>query len=357
MPHLVVSVAPSACPACPARPASSAPSRPPRPWAGWRRRIGAAAAGLWTLVAVCGPAAAQTPAPPRMQLQAVGEGVYFVQGEAALGSPANRNFISNAGVIVGDDSVLLIDALGSPALAQQWMALIRTVTPLPVRHVVVTHCHADHLYGLQVFKAAGATVIGHSGCREYLNSETARTRLAASREQIAPWIDAQTRLVAPDVWLGEGGKADDLVLSVGRRRVTVRPIGPAHTPEDLIVHDPRSGVVFSGDIVFRGRVPFVGTADSRRWIAALDAVLALEPRVVVPGHGPASRDAGADLAFTRDYLAYLRKTMGEAAAQLEPFDEAYARIDWSRFAGMPMFEATHRANAYNTYLRMEHERP
>jgi hypothetical protein len=77
--------------------------------------------------------------------------------------------------------------------------------------------------------------------------------------------------------------------------------------------------------------------------------------VVVPGHGPASRDPAPDLALTREYLAYLRQTMGAAVKELTPFDEAYAKADWSRYAALPAFEAANRINAYGVYLRMEQE--
>jgi hypothetical protein len=86
-------------------------------------------------------------------------------------------------------------------------------------------------------------------------------------------------------------------------------------------------------------------------------MLDLKPRVLVPGHGPLSLQPAADLGQTRDYLAYLRQTMGAAARNLEPFDEAYARTDWSRFAALPLFAAVNRMNAYNTYLLMEQESP
>jgi hypothetical protein len=87
----------------------------------------------------------------------------------------------------------------------------------------------------------------------------------------------------------------------------------------------------------------------------MDAMIALSPAVVVPGHGPASRDVARDLAVPRDYLAYLRKVMGSAAADLEPFDEAYAKIDWSAFRNLPAFEQANRINAWGTYLLMEQE--
>lgn len=281
----------------------------------------------------------------------VSPGVWFVQGEAALGSAANRNFISNAGFVITPGGVVVVDALGSPALARSLIAEIRRRTDQPIRTLVVTHYHADHIYGLQAFKEAGAEIVAHAEGREYLNSDTAQRRLEASRNELAPWIDTQTVLVPADRWLD----APETPMSVGGVPYVVRHVGTAHTPEDLVVFFPTLGVLFAGDLMFRGRIPFVGQADSRGWIRSLEQLIGLQPKVVVPGHGPASTDPLADLVSTRDYLVYLRKTMGEAARNLEPFDEVYARTDWSRFERMPLFKAANRMNAYNTYLLMEQQ--
>jgi glyoxylase-like metal-dependent hydrolase (beta-lactamase superfamily II) len=275
---------------------------------------------------------------------------WIVQGESALGSAANRNFISNAGFIDTPAGAVVIDALGSPALARELIGEIRRRTGHGVAYVVLTHYHADHIYGLQEFKRAGARIIAQRRGLEYLNSQAAQQRLQASRTDLAPWIDAQTRLVPADEWID--GRRE---LIVGGVRMLLQPVGPAHTPEDLVVFLPSEKVLFSGDIVFRGRVPYVGQADSRRWIEALNSVLAFDAKVVVPGHGPASHAAREDIELTRDYLLYLREAMGRAAQAMEPFDEAYARTDWSRFEDLPLFRAANRMNAYNTYLLMEHE--
>lgn len=314
---------------------------------------------LWLLAAMAA-AEAQTgelPAalPVHMVLQPVADGVYMVQGESALGSSANANFISNAAVVVADGGVVLVDALGSPALAERLVGLVRGVTALPITHVIVTHYHADHIYGLQVLRRLGARIVAHVGAREYLASDTARLRLAASRHDLWPWVDEGTELVAPDVWVGEGGAADDQVLQVGRTRFVLRHVGPSHTHEDMVVWLPERRVLFAGDLVFRGRIPFVGQADSRHWVQALDGLLGWNATVVVPGHGPMSTTPRDDLLLTREYLQYLRTTMGEAARQMEPFDQAYARTDWSRFSHLPLFGAANRMNAYNTYLQMEQE--
>lgn len=295
--------------------------------------------------------AAGAQAPPRKVVaQQVSASAWFVQGDAALGSPANRNFISNAGFVVTPAGVVVIDALGSPQLARELLDEIARVTPLPVTHVVVTHYHADHIYGLQEFRKRGARIIAQRGALEYIHSDTAASRLSASRVELAPWIDDRTELVVPDQWVD--GATD---LEVGGVRLRLQPVGPAHTPEDLAIVLPAEGVLFAGDLVFRGRIPFVGQADSRQWIAALDTLLKLEAKVVVPGHGALSTTARDDMQLTRDYLAYLREQMGAAAREMEPFDEAYARVDWSRYEHLPLFRAANRMNAYNTYLLMERQ--
>ena len=291
-------------------------------------------------------------AEPPMQALEAAPGCWYVQGLSELGSRDNQNFISNAGFIVTSESVVVIDALGSPRLAERLLAEIARVTPKKVSHVVLTHYHADHIYGLQVFEKAGAQIIAHEGAREYLHSDTARLRLQASRDELAPWIDEQTRLVPATRWI----KARE-ELTVGDTRLVLQPVGAAHTPEDLVVYVPRVRLLYAGDLVFRSRIPFVGQADSGHWIVSLDRLLEFDALVIVPGHGPVSTEARQDMQLTRDYLIHLRQAMGKAARDMTPFDEAYKAADWSRFEHLPLFNAANRMNAYNTYLLMEHESP
>jgi glyoxylase-like metal-dependent hydrolase (beta-lactamase superfamily II) len=303
---------------------------------------------LGIAVWLTGHQAAAQSAPHRPFLTPVGDGIYLVQGLSALGSAENRNFISNASVIVTESSVVVVDALGAPALARELMAEIRQLTPKPISHVIVTHYHADHVYGLQAFRDAGVTIVAHPLAQVYLHSEAAQQRLQASRQDMAPWVDNNTRLVSADIWVDK-----PTVLRVGGLELHLQPAGPAHTPEDLVVWIPQRKTLVAGDLVFRGRVPFVGQADSGQWIQALDGLLAYEADIILPGHGPVSSSARQDLQLTRDYLAYLRQTMGEAARNMEPFEEAYVRTDWSRFAHLPLFGVANRINAFNTYLLME----
>jgi glyoxylase-like metal-dependent hydrolase (beta-lactamase superfamily II) len=327
------------------------------------RRVGSAALGLLAVAWIAAPAFAQNAAPAAasgspaagvaaqgMAAQRVSPSAWYVEGLSALGSSANQNFISNAAFVVTPAGVVVIDALGSPALAGRLMAEIRKITPLPVTHVIVTHYHADHIYGLQAFKAQGARIVAHRAALEYLNSDTARLRLEASRQELAPWVDDKTRLVPADEWID-----GPLELTIGGMRFVLQPVGPSHTPEDLVVYLPHEKVLFAGDLVFRSRIPFVGQADSGHWIKALESLLAFDAAVIVPGHGPLSSEARKDMELTRDYLVHLRTTMGQAARNLEPFDEAYRAADWTKFEHLPLFRVANRMNAYNTYLLMEHE--
>jgi len=278
----------------------------------------------------------------------VANNIYFIRGETGVPSAANRGHTSNAGFVVTSEGVVVFDALGTPVLGRELIEAIRKITPAPIRRIIISHYHADHFYGLPPFKDAGAEIWAHRAAREYLDTEAARLRFAERRQSLAPWVGADMRLVPADRWLD-----GETSFKLGGLTFRVFPVGPAHTPEDLAMMVEEENVLFVGDLMFAGRIPFVGDADSRAWIAAIDRIVKFNPKVLIGGHGDASRDAAADLRMTRDYLAFLREKMGAAAAELEDFDVAYKRTDWSRFAHLPAFEEANRRNAYNTYIRMQ----
>lgn len=285
-----------------------------------------------------------------MPLVQLGAHSYFVQGQSGAASGENQGFMSNAGFVVTPAGVVVFDALASPPLAEKLLGLIRGVTPQPIRIVIVSHYHADHFYGLQVFKAAGAEIWAHRAAEGATRSEAAAARLAQRKEALFPWVDEKTQLIEADRFL-EG----DTDFALGGVHFALRHVGPAHSAEDLAMLVREDGALYAGDLVFRGRVPFVGDADSRAWIGALDRLIALQPRVLIPGHGAPSSAPEADLVFVRDYLEYLRREMGRAAHDFVPFEEAYAQTDWSEYRDLPAFEESNRVNAYNQYLRLEQE--
>ncbi len=281
---------------------------------------------------------------------AVKPGIYYVQGQSGVASSANEGFNSNAGFIVTADGVVVVDALGTPALGNAFLQAIRKISDKPVRRVILTHYHADHFYGLEAFRKAGADVWAHRAALAYLEGGEAEKRREQRSRDLFPWVEPDMPIIRADHWLD-----GDESFTLGGKRFDLAHLGPAHSPEDVIVVLPDDGVIFSGDILFAGRIPFVGEADSKRWIERIDRLLAMKPVVMVTGHGEVSRNPLKDLALTREYLVFLRAAMGRAVEAFVPFDEAYAKTDWSRYASLPAFEAANRINAYGTYLLMEKE--
>lgn len=258
--------------------------------------------------------------------------------------------MSNAGFVVTSAGVVVFDTLGTPSLAAEMVRQIRNITKQPIKRVIISHYHADHYYGTQVFKALGAQVWAHKNGQGAISTQAAADRLAQRKEVLFPWVDERTQLLPADKWLD-----GDTDFEMGGVHFALRFVGPAHSSEDLAMLVQEDRVLYAGDLVFKGRVPFVGDADSKAWLASLTQLIALKPRVLVPGHGAVSTAPLADLTLTRDYLNYVRAEMAKAVNELVPFEEAYARTDWSKYAKLPAFAQANRANAYNTYLLMEKE--
>jgi len=196
----------------------------------------------------------------------------------------------------------------------------------------------------------GAEIWAHRAGEGTTRSKDAAERFAQRKEALFPWVDETTQLLEADRYL----KGDE-DFEMGGVHFNLRYVGPAHSREDMAMLVQEDGVLYAGDLVFLGRIPFVGDADSRAWIAALDKLIEMKPRVLVPGHGGLTRKPKADLIFTRDYLQFLRTQLGKSARNLIPFEEAYQSIDWSKYRKMPAFNEANRANAYNQYLRLEVE--
>lgn len=284
-----------------------------------------------------------------MELIQVSEHVYYVQGKPGIATE-NEGFVSNAGFVVTAAGVVLFDALGTPSLAESLLQKIRTVTDKPVVRVICSHYHADHVYGLQVFADSGAEIWAPLGAEIYINSENASERLEERRFSLSPWVNEHTHLVAPDRYIET---QEHFVM--GGVEFTVTPVGAAHSDGDLTLYIEPDRVLFSGDIIFEGRVPFLGDANSGHWLEVLKKMETAQLRALIPGHGSMASDPDAAIRDTREYLAYIRDKMGVAVEEMIPFEDVYATVDWSKFAELPAFREANRRNAYQVYLSMEAE--
>ncbi len=285
-----------------------------------------------------------------MRLQQDSEHVWFVRGATGVATD-NEGFISNASVIIDRDEITIVDSLGSPALAEKLVSLVREISDLPIARVIVTHYHADHIYGLQVFEELGAEIVAPYGVHAYLNSQAAVDRLEERRFSLEPWVNEDTRLVHPDQLVKEATvlKGQDITMIINY-------LGKSHSDADLTIFVEPDRVFITGDVIFEGRIPFVGDSDSKAWLDTLNAMADQKGvKALIPGHGGLARKPEQAIALTRDYLAYLRAQLGAGVEQMMSFDELYQSIDWSPFEHLPAFGVGNRINAYQVFLALEKE--
>ena len=284
-----------------------------------------------------------------MQLKQITPDIYYVEGIPGIATD-NEGFISNAGFVITGEGVVVFDALGTPSLAVKLVKLIKSVTDQPITRVIVSHYHADHIYGLQVFKEEGATIYAPDGALDYLISDPAFERLEERQFSLSPWVNDDTRLVYPDEIIKTSA-----TFQAGSITLTINYQGKAHSDGDLIVLVEPDLVLFSGDIIFRSRIPFIGNGDTRHWLETLEKLETTGLEALVPGHGPATFEPSGRISLTREYLAFMREAMRAGVEELMSFDEIYSETDWSKFEHLPAFEAGNRINAYQVFLSMERE--
>jgi len=288
--------------------------------------------------------------------------VYYIIGKSGVPGADNEGHTSNAGFVVTNEGVVVFDALGTPALGYRMIQRIREVTNQPIKIIIISHYHADHIYGLQAFKEYGddpeviaqRQALGYVGGNRASQGEAAQRRLDQRREALFPWVDENTFLVPPDKTFDK-----EYTFKMGGLTFEVRHLGPAHAPGDSIMLVKELGVLFSGDVIYQGRIPFLDSpeTDVRNWLKGLDYLANLQPtpRYIIPGHGDMGTDVARSLSFTKGYLEYVINAMKTALQDLQPFDEAYNSTDWSKYEDMPAFDASNRGNAYRIYLELEPE--
>jgi cyclase len=244
------------------------------------------------LAALGGTASAQTPALPFV-LKQVGPGVY-----AAIDGPEHKAG-SNAGFVIGDDGVLLVDAFFNEEAAKALVGEIRRLSPKPIRYVVNTHYHADHTGGDQVLRDAGAIIIAHKNVRGWVRTNN----INLFGDRITPELRARIeRLPLPDLVTNK-----DLTVWLGSRKVVVRTV-LGHTGGDLTISVPDAKVLFAGDMLWRKIAPNLIDGSVQEW-AATDADFEHIPDAAqtrfVPGHGDVADVK--DVAEFRTYLLDLKR--------------------------------------------------
>ncbi|MCW9030271.1 MAG: MBL fold metallo-hydrolase, partial [Gammaproteobacteria bacterium] len=200
------------------------------------------------------------------------------------------------------------------------------------------------------FKEQGAQIIAPKGAMEYLSSPQAAERIEERRFSLEPWVNETTQLVSPDVIIDK-----PMTFEHSNMRFTLDVLGAAHSDGDLTLYVEPERVLFSGDIIFEGRIPYLGDANTKNWLETLIKMEVSQITALVPGHGPAAKNPNQAISATRNYLAKIRTVMATAVKNMDDFAEVYGRTDWSEFEKLPAFAEANRRNAYQVYLSMEEE--
>jgi cyclase len=238
-------------------------------------------------------AATLASAAPAFTLTEIAPGVF-----AAISNTADETAGGNAGFVIGEEAVLVVDAFGSEKAAERLLAEIRSRTKLPVRFSVLTHFHSDHMSGSAVFARAGAAVLAHENVRAWARREWQADLDPAARPRYAG-------LRLPDVTYRER-----VSIRLGDRAVDAEH-RPGHSGSDSIVLVPDARVVFTGDLFSRRCIPGMTFASTDAWIETLDELLRAHPDwTFVPGHGEVGK--ALDVRGFRDYLNGLRQAVARA---------------------------------------------
>src|ERR1700678_4167945 len=229
-------------------------------------------------------------AAPDFRLQKIGPGVWaaIVNDEGLAGG--------NAGFVIGDDGVLVVDTFQDPRPAKAMLAEIRKLTPLPIRFVVNTHYHLDHVNGNDIFAAAGAIIVAHRNVRAWMRTENIK--------MLDPPVTPEKKARVQSLTLPTLVHDSHIELYLGSRRINVRYY-PGHTGGDSIVSIPDAHVVFCGDMLWKEHIPNLIDASTEPWVASLDAMQKdYGPSTWIPGHGGVTNVQ--DVLTFREYLADLR---------------------------------------------------
>jgi quinoprotein relay system zinc metallohydrolase 2 len=277
----------------------------------------------------------------------VAPGVFVYAAPVALAGPTNLGAIANLGFVIGRDAVAVIDTGGSLAAGQRLAAAIRARTDRPVRWVINTHVHPDHVLGNAAFEGPDVTFIGHRNLPEALAAR-AEGYLVANRALVGDAF-AGTRIVPPTRLVER-----TLEIDLGGRILRLEAWPTAHTNTDLTVRDVETDTWFLGDLLFVGHVPAL---DGRLegWIAALRSLRSRPAQRVIPGHGPASVAWPQAVAPLERYLAVLERDVRLAIREGETMRHASERAARSEAGAWSLFDSFNPRNATTAFQELEWE--
>lgn len=283
------------------------------------------------------------------ELSEIAPGVYAHQGQTALMTKENKGDIANIGAIVGDEAVAVVDTGGSVEEGKEFLAALREKTAKPIRYVVNTHAHPDHVFGNAAFLEANAVFVGHKNLPRALAARGEFYR-SSFRDALGSLVD-EVKIVSPTLTVEERS-----TLDLGGRVLILQAWRTAHSDCDLTVLDQRTGTLFGGDLVFLRHVPVVD-GSLLGFLDVAEKLRKIEARRVVPGHGPLTAPWPAALEAQTNYLQRLTGDLRRAIAQGARVEQATQTAGEAERPNWRLFDDYHRRNAIAGFAELEWENP
>jgi quinoprotein relay system zinc metallohydrolase 2 len=294
------------------------------------------------------PSVAAAPAPDSVELSEIASGVFVHQGRYEMQSPENQGDMANAGFVVGSDAVAVIDTLGSAKVGERLRNAVRAVTTKPIRYVINTHMHPDHVFGNAAFKEGAPAFVANRKLARGLGSRAERY-LATNKRMLGDDAFAGIEVVLPTVPVD-----NTMSLDLGGRMLLLETQRTAHTDNDMIVTDSATGTLFLGDLLFSVHVP---TLDGSivGWLAVIDDLKKRKAPRVVPGHGPHAMELPAAFDPEQLYLAEIAADVRKLIKEGKTLEEATKVAGFEDRDAWKLFDDYHVRNVTAAFAELEWE--